>query len=177
MLQWEDWCYVPKAFKTAVHTIIQLQSEKATINLDATFTPPIFKWDGIPARFFEMLYESLNQRFTIAPQELQVSSGNTFGDTVAKYKILNGNNTISLSVKKFSAEFPMALRNDYPVIQQTLLVAGAGFSAKFPEYQITQVHGAGSEHAVLVSDVSVTDYLSQFEVPEVNATVDSISTS
>ena len=137
--------------------------------MNAFFTPPIFDRGEIPARFFDLVYSSLTQKFMVDLNDLQVLHGNALGDVVAKYKIFGGNSTISMSAGKLSAEFPMAWPSDYLVIEQFLNAIGAGFSEKFPASKFTKVQASVHEHAKIVSGGSASEYLAQFEIPSVNS--------
>ena len=148
--------------------MIQVRSARSSIFLNSTFAPPIFDWQGVPARFFEMVHTALSPGIVISPQDFSVRQGNSLDEVGAKYSLFGGPASINLSSEVLSIEFPNVSDTEYEMALRIINSIDKHFCIDFPNRKYTTVQMATFEHAEFVSEEEVIAYLGRYRVSSID---------
>lgn len=130
------------------------------------FSPPIFQWQEVPGRFFEMVHSALGPE--LIDKNLRnfiVEPANSLGDAVAKFFIFGGPSSVTLAADKLSVELPTIFQNDTELVVKIVEGMYSGFHDKFSECRCSRVRITMYDHAEVTDGNSPTDYLGRFSVP------------
>lgn len=137
-----------------------LRSTTVNINL----SPPIFNWNGVAPRFFEMIYDALNPEYTVNVSDFSTVVGASLGELVAKYNILGSKSYVALSAEKLTFEFPFQAPNDYRTIVSIVEKIDSSFKEKFAQHKYRSLQIIIAEHAYIIDGTAVADYLERYKI-------------
>ena len=148
--------------------MIQVRSANTSIFVNAAFAPPLFEWQGVAARFFEMVHSALTPSFTVNPRDFSARTGSSLDEVWARYNIFGGSSAVVLSAEKLSIEFPNVLPTEYEIVLRIIGQMDTSFSVKFPDRQYTSIQATVFEHAQIIAGGSPAEYLYKYAIPSVN---------
>ena len=147
--------------------MLQVRSANSSIFVNATFSPPLFEWQGVAARFFEMVHSALTPNINISPRDFSAHAGNNLSDVWAKYNFFGGASSVVLSSEKLSIEFPNIASTEYEMILRLIGQIDASFPVKFPDRKFSTIQAVVYEHAHISSDRTPAEYMHRYSMPEV----------
>ena len=148
--------------------MLQVRSANSSIFVNATFSPPLFEWQGVAARFFDMIHGALTPNITINPRDFSAYAGNNLGDVWARFNFFGGNSLVMLSAEKLSIEFPNIAPTEYEMTLRLIGQIDASFPIKFSNRRFNAIQTVVYEHAHIFSGSTSAEYMHQYSIPEVS---------
>ena len=145
--------------------MLKVRSAKSSVVINIGFVSPFFEWQGVSARFFEMIHNALSTKIVINACDFTAMGENSLGDVVAKYNIFGGPSFVALSAEKLSMEFPNVLSGEYDLAMQIIGPVESSFPNTFPECQYATIQSIFYEHVEVVDGGVAADYLSRYAIP------------
>ena len=145
--------------------LISLNPYLRSTTVNFSLSPPIFNWNGVAPRFFEMIYDALNPDITVNVGDLSTVVGASLGELVAKYNISGSESCVALTAEKLSFEFPFRSRNDYSTIVRIVEKLDSSFKEKFSQHKYRSLQINIAEHAQIIDGPAVSDYLERYKNP------------
>ena len=148
--------------------MLRVRLERMTYLVDINFTPALFDWNPIPARFFTMVHSALPSDFTDAAQYFSVTTGNSLDEVSARYNILGGSDNIVLSARSLSMEFHEISSQMYAGMMQLIEDIETNFVIHFPECKYSNVEIKSFEHLTVLDEQSASDYLERYAIMSID---------
>ena len=145
--------------------LISLHPHLSSTTVNFSLSPPIFNWNGVAPRFFEMIYDALSPDFTVNVGDFSTVVGASLGELVAKYNISGSKSCVTLTAEKLSFEFPFRSPNDYSTIVRIVEILDSSFKEKFSQHKYRSLQIITAEHAQIIDGPSVSDYLERYKNP------------
>jgi len=147
--------------------MVKVRPASSSIFVEVGFRRPIFEWQGVPARFFEMLHSALSSQFAMSPRDFTVTPGNSLSDVAARYNILGGASSVALSADKVLFEFRNLRPADYQLVLRILQAVDEKFGLAFPENEYSRIHSNSFDHVEFADNTSADDYLTRYKIAPV----------
>ena len=154
--------------------MIQVRSANSSIFVNAAFLPPLFEWQGVTGRFFEMVHSALTPTITMSPRDFSVHNGNSLDDIWVKYNVYGGASSIALSAEKLSVEFPNISPTEYEAALRIIGQIDASFPVIFPDRKYNSIQTTVYEHVQIIASGSPGEYLYRYAIPTVNKACEEI---
>ena len=148
--------------------MVRVRSENSTGIVNVHFTPPLFDWHTVPARFFKMIDATLPPQFTDDPSFFSVTTGNSLDEVSAKYNILGGPDIIALSAKMLSMEFREFSVDSSVAIRNLVQDVETGFITHFPECIYDGLEVISSGHLAILDDSVASEYLERYTIASID---------
>ncbi|MDE0391312.1 MAG: hypothetical protein OXI57_04490 [Rhodospirillales bacterium] len=148
--------------------MLQVQSANSSIFVNATFSPPLFEWQGVAARFFDMIHGALTPNITINPRDFSAYAGNNLGDVWARFNFFGGNSVVVLTAEKLSIEFPNIAPTEYEMALRLIGQIDASFPTKFSDRRYNAIQIMVYEHAHIFSGSPPTEYMHRYSMQQVS---------
>ena len=149
--------------------LISLNPYLSSTTVNISLSPPIFNWNGVAPRFFEMIYDALNPDITVNVGDFSTVVGTSLDALVAKYNISESKNCVTLTAEKLSFEFPFRSPNDYHTIVRIIEKLDSGFKEEFPQHRYRSSQIIIAEHAHIIDGPTVSDYFERYKNPTMEA--------
>lgn len=147
--------------------MIKVKSERILLAVNFKFASPLYNWNVIPTRFFEMVHSALTPDFAISSKDFSNIPSHSLADVAVKFNLFGGPNSVELSADNLSFKFENLLPNEIHLALQIIEKIDSGFLESFPNCQISTIQVTSFVHATIVNGASITDYLNQFTIQSV----------
>lgn len=145
--------------------MFKVRQQQASALLNIVFSPPFFSWNGVEARFFQMVHDALQPLIMVKPEDFAIAPATNLGEVSARYSIFGGASTVSLFANRLTMNFPKLSREDTPLIQSIVGALDTGFTERFQEQQYNTMQVVSAEHATIDCAGGAADYLVRYAVP------------
>jgi hypothetical protein len=140
---------------------------RGNLSVKMPLTRPIFSFQGVSARFCELIYKSLAPTFPVGPNDLSGNPANRLSEIWARFNLYSGPNTVTLFSDRLSFDFVNLLRTDYPIILDLMRRVHDEFPSAFPECEYERVDSTSYIHLELLPPADVPTYLQRYQLKEI----------
>lgn len=149
--------------------MIKIRSSKVAVHVNFDYSPPIFEWQNVSSRFFEMIESALAPILGASNlNNFLTQPSNSVGDVAARYNIFGGPSSVTLRANQLSVEFPNLLPSDTNLVIEIVRAVYSGFCEKFSERNCSVIRISLHEHAEVI-DGNIQEYLSRYSKPFENS--------
>ena len=142
---------------------------RENVHVQLYFKRPLFKWNDVHTRFFEMIYDLLGQRLNVQPSEFSTVPTNTLGEARAKFNVYGGTSSVSLLADRIAFDFPSLFPSDLPIVHEIMGTIHDRFRDHFSEIEQGKVEVQDYAHLDIGSQEAVSTFLNKFQVQGVAA--------
>lgn len=140
---------------------------RENLHVQLYFKQPVFTWQQLPVRFFEMIYDALGARLNIQPSELSIQPTHSLGEACARYTVYGGPTSVSLMADRIAFDFPNLLPSDLPVVYEIMGAVHDTFPKSFPEIEEGRIEVQDYAHLDIGTQEAVQTFLNGFRIPMV----------
>jgi hypothetical protein len=142
---------------------------RGNLHVQYYFKRPVFRWQELPVRFFEMVYEALGTRLNIQPSELTINPTHSLGEARARYTIYGGASSVSLLADRISFDFPNLLPSDTSLVLEIMSTLHDAFPKAFPEVEQGRIEVQDYAHLDIGTQEAVNEFLNGYRIAAVEA--------
>jgi hypothetical protein len=143
---------------------VRFKVVRENVHVQLYFKRPLFNWNEVHTRFFEMIYDLLGQRLNVQPSEFSTNPTNTLGEARAKYNVYGGGSSVSLLADRIAFEFPSLAPTELPIVHEIMGKVHDGFRDHFSEIEQGRVEVQDYAHLDIGSQEAVNTFLNRFQV-------------
>jgi len=153
--------------------MIKVNAQQCEVDVCANFAPPMLNWSGVPGRYFGLIHDALNKDFQVNAMDFSDRTGVSPGTSEAVYKVLGGQNEITLSANSLSARFSGLKARDIEVVLKIMEAVDRHFDQVFPSFNIHSIRCALNTHALVLDGASVARFLGPYRNPRIDSLLSS----
>lgn len=148
--------------------MIKVEPVGTALHIQLALKRPIFEWQGVPGRFFSMIYDALSEALPISSKEFSAVGANQLSEVRAVYAIYGGASSVALSTDALLFDFPqLALPGDVSVVQNILRRVHDAFPKSFPELSYGTLNLQSYQHLAFADEkLGPASYLAKFFIPK-----------
>jgi hypothetical protein len=140
---------------------------RENLHVQCYFKRPLFRWQDLAVRFFEMVYDSLGARLNVQPSELTTYPTHSLGEARARYTIYGGTTSVSLYSDRISFDFPNLLPSDMSLVLEIMSTLHDAFPSAFPEAEQVRIEVQDFAHFDIGTQEAVNDFLNLYRIAAV----------
>ena len=152
----------------------KVRALQTAIDIHANFTPPILDWRAAPARFYALIHDALSQDIQMSALHFSERIGVSPGTSEAEYKVMGGQNNITLAADRLSARFPNLTSGNFEAELKVMAAVDSKFGRAFPDCHVQSIRCALNAHARIIDGSSVASFLDPYRNEKIDALLSGI---